>query len=89
MYCIVNILVRELSKITFKSLIKVRKILFPYVSNCPMAYACCFGYFVMWVASLQKRDDILYFMREERLYGVDSKEEADVLVYLHLGSSLL
>ena len=54
-----------------------------------MAYACCFSYFVMWVASLKKRDDILCFMREERLYGVGSEEEADVLVYLHLGSSLL
>jgi len=28
--------------------------------------------------------DILCFMRGERLYGVGSKEEADVLVCLHL-----
>ena len=41
------------------------------------------------MASLKKRDDVLCFIRGERLYGVDSKEEADVLVYLHLGSSLL
>ena len=49
-----------------------------------MASACCFGYFVVWVASLKERDDVLYFIREERLYGVDSEEEADVLVCLHL-----
>jgi len=79
----VNILVRELSKITFKRLLKVRKVLFPYVGDCPMASACCFGYFVVWVASLKKRDDILYFMRRERLYGVGSEKEAVVLVCLH------
>jgi hypothetical protein len=49
-----------------------------------MASACCFGYFVVWVASLKERDNVLYFMRGERLYGVDSEEEADVLVCLHL-----
>jgi len=81
---IVNILVRELSKITFKRLLKVRKVLFPYVGYCSMASACCFGYFVVWVASLKERDNILCFMRGERLYGVGSKEEADVLVCLHL-----
>ena len=82
--CIVNILVRELSKITFKRLLKVRKVLFPYVGDCPMASACCFGYFVVWVASLKERDDILCFMRGEWLYGIGSEEEADVLVCLHL-----
>jgi hypothetical protein len=81
---IVNILVRELSKITFKRLLKVRKVLFPYVGDCPIASACCFGYFVVWVASLKERNDILCFMREEALYGVGSEEEADVLVCLHL-----
>jgi hypothetical protein len=80
----VNILVRELSKITFKSFLKVRKVLFTHVGYCPIASACCFGYFAVWVASLKKRDDILYFMRRERLYGVGSEEEADVLVCLHL-----
>jgi hypothetical protein len=84
LYCIVNILVRENSKITFKRLLKVRKVLFPYVGDCPMASACCFGYFVVWVASPKKRDNILYFIREERLYGVSSEEEADILVCLHL-----
>jgi len=84
MCCIVNILVRELSRITFKRLLKVIKVLFPHVSDCSMASACCFGYFVVWVASLKKRDNILYFIREERLYGVSSKEEADVLVFLYL-----
>ena len=79
-----NILVRELSKITFKRLLKVRKVLFPHVGYCSMASACCFGYFVVWVASLKERDDILYFIRGERLYGVGSEEEADVLVCLHL-----
>jgi hypothetical protein len=79
---IVNILVEELSKITFKRLLKVRKVLFPYVGNCSMASACCFGYFVVWVASLKERDNILYFMRGEWLYSVSSKEE--VLVCLHL-----
>jgi len=49
-----------------------------------MASACCFGYFVVWVASLKERDDVLYFIREERLYGVDSEEEAEFLVCLHL-----
>jgi hypothetical protein len=39
---------------------------------------------MVWVASLKERDNILYFIREERLYGVGSKEEADVLVCLHL-----
>jgi hypothetical protein len=81
---IVNILVRELSRITFKRLLKVRKVLFPHVSDCPMASACCFGHSVVWVASLKKRDDILCFIREERLYSIGSKEEADVLVCLHL-----
>jgi hypothetical protein len=80
----VNIQVRELNRITFKRLLKVRKILFPHVGDCSMASACCFGYFVVWVASLKKRDDILCFIKEERLYSVGSKEEADVLVYLHL-----
>jgi hypothetical protein len=69
---------------TFKRLLKVRKVLFPYVGDCPMASACCFGYFVVWVASLKERDGILYFMRGEWLYGVSSEEEADVLVCLHL-----
>jgi hypothetical protein len=36
------------------------------------------------VASLKERDDVLYFIREERLYGVDSEEEAEFLVCLHL-----
>ena len=49
-----------------------------------MASACCFGYFVVWVASLKERDNVLYFMRGERLYGVDNEEEANVLVCLHL-----
>jgi hypothetical protein len=49
-----------------------------------MASACCFSYFVVWVASLKERDNILYFIREERLYSVGSEEEADVLVCLHL-----
>jgi hypothetical protein len=80
----VNILVRELSKITFERLLKVRKVLFPHVSDCPMASACFFGYFVVWVASLKVRDDVLCFIREKRLYGVGSEEEADVLVCLHL-----
>jgi hypothetical protein len=47
MYYIVNILVRELSRITFKRLLKVRKVLFPHVGDCPMASACYFGYFVV------------------------------------------
>ena len=63
-----NILVRELSKITFKRLLKVRKVLFPYVGDCPMASACCFGYFVVWVASLKERDDILFHERREALW---------------------
>jgi hypothetical protein len=49
-----------------------------------MASICCFGYFVVWVASLKKRDNILCFIREEKLYDVGSKEEADVLVFLYL-----
>jgi hypothetical protein len=80
----VNILVRELSKITFKRLLKVRKVLFSHVDDCPIASTYCFGYFIVWVASLKKRDNILYFIRGERLYGISSKEEADVLVCLHL-----
>ena len=84
MCCIVNIQVRELSRITFKRLLKVRKILFPHIGDCSMASAYCFGYFLVWVASLKKRDNILCFIRKERLYGVGSKEEADVLVCLHL-----
>ena len=39
---------------------------------------------MVWVASLKERDDILCFMRGERLYDVDSEEEADALVCLHL-----
>jgi hypothetical protein len=81
---IVNILVRELSRVTFKRLLKVRKVLFPHVGDCPMASACHFGYFVVWVASLKKRDDILCFIREKRLYSVGTEEEAHVLVCLHL-----
>ena len=84
MYYIVNILVRELSRITFKRLLKVRKVLFPYVGNFVMAYVCCFSHSVTWVASLKERNNILYFIREERLYNVDDKEEAYVLVCLHL-----
>jgi len=80
----VNILVRELSRIIFKRLLKVKKVLFPYVGNLFMAYVCCFSHLVTWVASLKERNDILYFIREERLYNVDGKEEADVLVCLHL-----
>src|SRR5216683_1794311 len=41
---IANILVRELSRITFKRLLKVRKVLFPYVGDCFMASMCCFNY---------------------------------------------
>jgi len=63
--------------------LKVRKVHFPYVGDCPMASACCFGYFVVWLASLKERDDVLYFMRGERLYSVGG-EEADILVCLHL-----
>ena len=37
MYCIVNILVRELDQMTFKRLLKVRKVLFPYVGDCFIA----------------------------------------------------
>jgi hypothetical protein len=81
MYYIVNILVRELSRITFKRLLKVRKVLFPYVGNFVMAYVCCFSHLVIWVASLKERNNILYFIR---LYNVDGKEEAYVLVCLHL-----
>ena len=84
MCCIANILVRELSRITFKRLLKVRKVLFPYVGDCFMASVCCFSYCVLWVASLKERNNILCFMREERLYDVGGKEEADVLVCLHL-----
>jgi len=69
---IVNILVRELSRVTFKRLLKVRKVLFPHVGDCSMASACHFGYFVLWVASLKKRDDILCFIRGEGLYSVGS-----------------
>jgi len=64
--------------------LKVRKVLFPYVGDCPMASACCFSYFVVWVASTKERDNVLCFIREERLYGVGSEEKADVLVCLHL-----
>jgi hypothetical protein len=39
---------------------------------------------VIWVASLKERNDILYFIRGERLYDVGGKEEADVLVCLYL-----
>ena len=84
MHYIANILVRELSRMTFKRLLKVRKVLFPYVGDCFMASVCCFSYFVIWVASLKERNNILCFMREERLYDVGGKEEADVLVCLHL-----
>jgi len=69
---------------TFKRLLKVRKVLFPYIGDCFMTSVCCFSYFVIWVASLKERNDILCFIREERLYDVGSKEEADVLVFLHL-----
>ena len=79
-----NILVRELSKITFKRLLKVRKVLFTHVGYCPIASACCFGYFVVWVASLKERDDVLYFIRGERLHNVSGEKEADILVCLHL-----
>ena len=36
------------------------------------------------MASLKKRDDILCFIREETLYSISSKEEADVLICLDL-----
>jgi hypothetical protein len=36
------------------------------------------------VASLKERDNVLYFIKEERLYNVSGKEEADILVSLHL-----
>ncbi len=81
---IANILVRELSRITFKGLLKVRKVLFPDVGDCFTASVCCFGHFVVWVASLKERDDIPCFIRGERLHDVSGKEEADVLVCLHL-----
>ena len=79
-----NILARELSRMTFKRLFKVRKVLFPNIGDCLTASVCCFGYFVVWVASLKERDNVLCFMRGEWLYGVSSEEEADVLVCLHL-----
>ncbi len=69
---------------TFKRLLKVRKVLFPYVGDCFMTSVCCFSYCVIWVASLKERNNILCFIREERLYDVGGKEEADVLVCLHL-----
>src|SRR6266853_2007661 len=82
--CITNILVRELSRMTFKRLLKVRKVLFPYVGDCFITSVCFFSYCVIWVASLKERNNILCFIREERLYDVGGKEEADVLVFLHL-----
>jgi hypothetical protein len=41
------------------------------------------------VASLKERDDILYFMRGERLYGVGSEEEADCFGIFAPGLSLV
>ncbi len=81
---IVNILVRELSRITFKGLLKVRKVLFPDVGDCFTASVCFFGHFVVWMASLKERDNVLYFMSKERLYDVSGEEEAHILVCLHL-----
>ena len=79
-----NILVREPSRTTFKGLLKVRKVLFPDVGDCSIASVCYFGDFVIWVASLKERNDLLCFMREGRLYDVGGEEEADILVCLHL-----
>jgi len=69
---------------TFKGLLKVRKVLFPDVGDCFTASVCCIGYFVVWVASLKERDNILCFIRGERLYDISGEEEADILVCLHL-----
>jgi hypothetical protein len=80
----VNILVRELGRTASKGLLKVRKVLSPDFGDCPMASVCCFGYFVMWVASLKERDDVLCFIRGERLHDAGGEEEADVLVCLYL-----
>jgi hypothetical protein len=80
----VNILAKELSRMTFKRLFKVRKVLFPNIGDCLTAFVCCFGYFVVWVASLKERDNVLCFIRGERLHNISGEEEADVLVCLHL-----
>src|SRR5713101_3208678 len=69
--------------LTFKGLLKVRKVLFPDVGDCFTASVCCFGHFVVWVASLKERDNVLCFMRGERLHDVSGEEEAHVLVCLH------
>ena len=58
-----NILVIEHSKTIFKRLLKVRKALFYNVSDCPIAFICCFGNFVIWVASLKERNNILVCIR--------------------------
>ncbi len=49
-----------------------------------MASVCYFSYFVIWVASLKERNNILCFIREERLHNVGGKEDADALICLHL-----
>jgi hypothetical protein len=69
---------------TFKGLLKVRKVFFSDVGDCPMASVCGFSYFVIWVASLKERDNVLSFIRGEWLHDVGGEEEADVLVCLHL-----
>ena len=79
-----NTLVREPKKPIFIRLLKARKVLFPNVSDCFIAYICFFGCFIIWVTSLKKRNDLLYFMRGERLYDVSGEEGADVLVCLYL-----
>ena len=44
----------------------------------------CAALAILWVASLKERDNVLCFMRGERLHDVSGGEEADVLVCLHL-----
>ena len=54
------------------------------VRDCANTSGCCFGYFMMWVASLKERNDMLNMMRGERFHDDSSKEEAAVCGYLHL-----
>ena len=81
---IVNILDREHKKSIFIRLLKARKVLFPNVGDYYIADICFFDCFIIWVTSLKKRNNILYFMRGERVYDVSGEEGAIVLVCLHL-----
>jgi hypothetical protein len=80
---IIYIIGGKLGRMASRGLWLVWKVLFSNAGYCSRADRGCSGNFLIWMASLKKRNNILDLVKKEDFYNNSGKEEAVVWGYLY------